>query len=367
MRAHCHGGFRPVAADLVGFFRPRLKHCPSKHYHAQAGKALPAICLGMLAGIGSVEGQRLPLPRALIRAQPQDTDEKDLQARLLERASALLSDEEVLVTDRGFPVSQVHEAGGKHYVCRAAKNFTARRSAPAAYKGRGRRPTRGEFVRPVSGRYKARLILATPPEREEYWQEGQLGVRAHFWGDLVLPDAQPQTPSAQRFPCVVIWHPRYPEPLLLCTNLPVGGADLLALYRDRWPVEQLPLWAKQMLGASGQFVLAPESCQRLPELALLAGCIVSYTAATEATLPTGFWDRCARATPGRLRRVLSRVPFSLFGPLEAQVRKKQSPTAHLPKGILGHRRQKRAAEVTKVHPITGKESDRMSGRIAVTR
>lgn len=351
--AHCHGGFRPVAADLVGFFRPRLKHCPSKHYHAQAGKALPAICLGMLAGIGSVEGQRLPLPRALVRTKPEDTDEKDLQARLLECASVLLSDEEALVTDRGFPVSQVHEAHVKHYVCRVAKNFTARRAAPAAYKGRGRRPTRGAFVRPLPRRYKGRLILATPADREERWQEGQLEVRAHFWDDLVLPDAEPGV-QASWFHCVVIWHPRYREPLLLCTNLPLGGADLLALYRDRWPVEQLPLSAKQMLGASRQFVSAPESCQRLPELALLAGSVVSYVAATEARLPTGFWDRCARATPGRLRRVLSHVPFSEFAPLEVQVRKKQSPTAHLPKGILGHRRQKRAAEGAKVHPITGK-------------
>ncbi len=101
-RAHCHGGFRPVAADLVGFFRPRLKGCASKHYHGPASKALPAICLGMPAGIGSVEGQRLPLPRAFVRAEPQDTDERDLQARLLQCAGVLLSDEEAQVTDRGF-------------------------------------------------------------------------------------------------------------------------------------------------------------------------------------------------------------------------------------------------------------------------
>lgn len=195
-RAHCHGGFRPVAADLVGFFRPRLKGCASKHYHGPAGKALPAICLGMLAGIGSVEGQRLPLPRAFVRAEPQDTDERDLQARLLQCAGVLLSDEEALVTDRGFPLSQVHEAGVKHYVCRAAKNFTARRAVAPQYKGRGAsadrmRPTRGAYVRPLPRRYKGRLILATPPDREQQWQEGELWVRAYFWEDLVLPDAEP--------------------------------------------------------------------------------------------------------------------------------------------------------------------------------
>src|SRR5579859_7362386 len=33
---HSYAGFRPVACDLVGFFRPRLQGCAGKHYHAQA-------------------------------------------------------------------------------------------------------------------------------------------------------------------------------------------------------------------------------------------------------------------------------------------------------------------------------------------
>ncbi len=39
---------------------------------------------------------------------------------------------------------------------------------------------------------------------------------------------------------------------------------LKAIYHDRWPVEQLPLSAKQMLGAYRQFVHAAEvssACQ----------------------------------------------------------------------------------------------------------
>ncbi|MHB8628210.1 MAG: hypothetical protein ACYDBJ_10085 [Aggregatilineales bacterium] len=38
--------------------------------------------------------------------------------------------------------------------------------------------------------------------------------------------------------------------------------------------EQIPLSAKQMLGTHRQFVHTPESVQRLPEFALLAGSIV---------------------------------------------------------------------------------------------
>ena len=114
------------------------------------------------------------------------------------------------------------------------------------------------------------------------------------------------------------------------------------MYRDRWPVEGLPLWAKQMLGAARQFVFAPESRQRLPEIALLAGSILAYTAATHPALPTGFWDRAPQPTAGRLRRVLAQVHFQDLQGLPQQLRKKPSPTAHLPKGVCGHRRQKKA-------------------------
>jgi hypothetical protein len=60
----------------------------------------------------------------------------------------------------------------------------------------------------------------------------------------------------------------------LHTALPLTGAHLQAFYRARWPVEGLPLTAKQMLGAARQCVLAPARRQRLPALALLAGALL---------------------------------------------------------------------------------------------
>src|SRR4029450_12712721 len=57
--AHQYGGYRPVACDLVGFFRPRLHDCSTKHYSSAAGKALPAIPLGIAARVGTVGTQRL--------------------------------------------------------------------------------------------------------------------------------------------------------------------------------------------------------------------------------------------------------------------------------------------------------------------
>ena len=90
--------------------------------------------------------------------------------------------------------------------------------------------------------------------------------------NLVLPDAKP---GAARFRVVAIFAPRYKGPLLLASNLPVSAYALWRLYRDRWPVEQLPLAAKPMLGCERAFVHGPQSRRRLPELALLAGNILS--------------------------------------------------------------------------------------------
>jgi hypothetical protein len=141
---------------------------------------------------------------------------------------------------------------------------------------------------------------------------------------------------------VVIQDPRYKQPLVLLTDLNVSAYALWRLYRDRWPIEQIPLSAKQMLGAERAFVFAKESRFRLPELALLAGNVLSYVAACRQPIATGFWDRCARPTCGRLRRALARFHFSDLALQEGQMRKKNSDTGHLPKGIHAHRRTKAA-------------------------
>jgi hypothetical protein len=347
-RPHCHGGYRPVAADLVGFFRPRLKECPTVHYDSQAGRALPAIPFGMLARVGSVGAQRLPLPVRLLRAAPDDPSEAALQARLVRAAAAELAADEVLLVDGGFPPSLLLAVGLPRFVVRVPKNFTARRATLPERQHRGRPPEYGALVRPLARPYKGKTLPATPPDREEpFLIDGYLVV-VQSWENLVLADAKPGAPT---FTCRVILDPRYTAPLVLVTPLTAGGAVVYALYRDRWPIEQWPLAGKQMLGAVRQFVFASESRQRLPELALLAGSILSYAAATAPAIPTGFWDRQPRATPGRLRRALARVDFSNMGGLPACFRKKASPTAHLPKGVRGHRRRARSLPTQETLPL----------------
>jgi len=335
--AHSYEGFRPVACDLVGFFRPRLSGCVGKHYQSGADKALPAIVLAVVAGVGGVGNVRLPLLRLLLRAAPGDRSDTALQRRAITQAGAALHADEALVVDAGFGVADLLTASVPRFVARVARNFTARRNVLPAYKGRGRCPTYGDRVRPLPRTYQGKTLAATPPDTTAQWVVAGRTIKAQVWDNLVLSTAQPGAPV---FRCVVIHDPRYQEPWVLATNLPVSASALWCLYRDRWPIEQLPLAAKQMLGAHRAFVFGGESRHRLPELALLAGNVLAYVAATSAAVATGFWDRCCRPTCGRLRRVLLRVDFSAVPVPEGALRKKASVTAHLPKGVQGHRRRK---------------------------
>jgi hypothetical protein len=290
----------------------------------------------VVAAVGSVGKVRLPLLRLVLRSDPGDCSEAALQHRVLMQAGAVLQPDEVLVVDAGFGLADLVTGSVPRFVARVARNFTARWNLLPAYKGRGRRPTYGERVRPLPRKHRGKTIAATPPEATAQWVMAGRLVRAQVWGNLVLATAKP---GAAALRCVVFHDPRYQEPLVVATNLLVSAYALWCLYRDRWPIEQLPLAAKQMIGAHRAFVFGGESRHRLPELVLLAGNVLMYVAATTAAMATGFWDRCCRPTCGRLRRVLLRVDFSEIPIPAGPLRKKASVTAHLPKGVQGHRRR----------------------------
>jgi len=341
---HRLGGYRVKAVDLVGFWRPKLKRCQTTpHYKGEAGKALPAIVLGVVTRVGQMGQQRVPLPTDFIRVEQDDRSEASLVTRLLTEVADNLAQDELAVLDAGFALKELLAVGMARFLVRLATNATARRNYLPDYQGRGRPPEWGEKIRPLPRRYNGKLIEATPPDREESWdidhKGAQLTLKAQFWDNLVLSD---QKPGADSFNLVAIHDPRYQHPLLLATPLNLDGETFQALYADRWPVEQLPLSAKQMIGAARQFVHTDQTVQRLPELSLLAGATLTYVAAKLPPIPTGFWDRAPKSTPGRLRRALTGHPFPANLPLSARIRKKDAVTDHLPKGILAHRRQKRS-------------------------
>jgi hypothetical protein len=336
---HQHGGYHPVAVDITAFWRPRLQGCPTSHYSATAGQALPAIPLGIIARIGSVGLQRFGLLRGLVRADTTDPSPSAHRRVLLKRAVELQQPTDLLVTDREFTVGQLQAARATVWVTRLLKNVTARRADPPPYGGRGRPPTYGAVVRPLARRRGEHEIAATRPDQVTTWTEhgsaGDRTLRAEQWFRLVLPDAAHGSPT---FTIVAISDPAYTQPLLVATPLALSPPVLRELYRDRWPVEQLPLAAKQMLGAARQFVHEQETCQRFPELALLAGAVLTYAAATSPAVPTGSWDRRPRRTPGRLRRLLAQADFPKDFPVPGRLRVKLAVTDHLPKGWWGQRR-----------------------------
>jgi hypothetical protein len=334
---HDHDGYRAVAVDLTAFWRPCLKGWLGKHFHNLAGRALPAVVFGVVVWVGQMGRQRVPLLKALVQADRDEPSDASLTSKLLRQVGQHLQPDEIAIFDAGFKLAALQAAQIKQGVVRLAANVTARRNYPAPYQGRGRHPVYGELVRPLSRTHKGRSIPATLSDFTDQFEDQGRTIQVKGWHDLILPGVVPD-PHNETFDIYVFNDPLYRDPLVLASTLRLRPATSFGLYQDRWPVEQVPLAAKQMIGAHRQFVFANQSCQRLPELALIAGGILTYLAAGLPPIPTGFWDTQPKATPGRLRRLLAKADFPKDYPFLPQLRKKSSVTDHLPKGVAAHRR-----------------------------
>jgi len=332
-KQHEYEGYKPVAADVTAFWRPSLKNCPSKHYHPAAGRALPAVIFGVIGRVGEINGQRLALPQAFERVPPKYPSEARLWRDILKNIHKTLSADEIVVVDAGVKVRDLQEAGLEQYVVRLANNFTARRNTLPEYCGVGRMPVYGELIRPLERKYKEKTLAATLPDETQTWMEDGRLLRAEIWHNLVLPDCVPDVHN-QTFDVYAIHDPNFDTPWLLATPVVLKPGSVRNIYKDRWPVEQIPLSAKQMIGSHRQFVHADETIHRLPELALMAGSILSFLAASLPATPTGFWDRNPKRTPGRFRRTLAGQAFPKLANLSRRLRKKNSATSHLPVGHL---------------------------------
>ena len=245
---HEHGGYRGVAVDVTAFWRPRLKGWLGKHFHSVAGRALPAVSFGVVVRVGQMGLQRVPLLKSLVRTDRENPSETELVSRLLRQVGQQLAPDEVALFDAGFKLAALQAADIERGVVRLAANVTARRNYPAPYKGRGRRPIYGPIVRPLARTYKGRSIPATPPDfTDEFEHEGRL-INVKGWYDLILPGVVPAADN-HTFDVYVFEDPLYNDPLVLAATLRLRPVTSFALYQDRWPVEQVPLAAKQMLGA----------------------------------------------------------------------------------------------------------------------
>ncbi|MFZ0544567.1 MAG: hypothetical protein WAM60_03980 [Candidatus Promineifilaceae bacterium] len=289
---HEYEGYRPVAADITAFWRMRLKGWLGRYFNGIANRLLGGVGLALVVEVGQVDGHRMPLLRKIIRAHPKEMSQDKLKAMVLEWLGRNLAANELALFDAGAHISDMQSAGVARFVIRLAKNCTARRNYLPDYK-RGRPQEYGQLVRPLARKRKGKTIPASKPDKTGTFVYQGRTIQVHGWYDLVSAN-QKVAEQQQTFDILVFFDPLYLDPLVLATNVTLLPETVFKMYLDRWPVEQVPLVAKQTLGLGRHFVFAPESCQRLPELALLAGNILTYLAATLPPMPTGFWDRCPK-------------------------------------------------------------------------
>jgi len=286
---HEWDGYQPLAVDVTAIWRPRLQGWLGTVYRQLLGRRAIGVGFGLVVEVGHIDGQRLPLIRRIIRNQHRHNSEETLKERLLQEAARQRSPNEVLIHDAGVTLKQLHDLAIKRFVVRVASNCTARRNQLPAYRG-GRRAEYGRPVRPLSRTWKDRFHEATPADLTTTIHLGDTIITAQGWHNLMRPDLKVANPH-ELFTIWVFHDPRFDHPLLVATDLQDASAEVIfRLYQDRWPVEQIPLVAKQLLGCGRQFVFAPISCWRLGELAFLAGNLLSWLALILPAQPTGFWD-----------------------------------------------------------------------------
>jgi len=283
-------GYRVLSVDITSFWRPKLQHWYGRFYHRLANRLMPGVGFGIVAQIGSIDRKRIPLLKRIIRTTKNDDDEENLQTTILKQVPTFQEEDEIFVHDAGITILQVQEAKIPRYVIRIPNNCTARRNELPAPKKRGRPAEYGEIVRPLARSYRGREIPATQADESTQFEFAGRTIEAKGWFDVVRSD-QKVAAQNETFDIWVFRDPLFDKPLAVGLKVKVSAESSFRIYLDRWPVEQPPLVAKQMLGLHRQFVFAPVSCQRLPELALLTGNILTYLAATLPPIPSGYWDR----------------------------------------------------------------------------
>ena len=323
-QTHEYGGYRPVAVDTTAYWRPRLQGWPGKLYRQLAGKAMTGIGFGLIADVGQVGEQRLPLIRAIVRGHDATESEMSLKEKTVAKAARLLKENEVLLHDGGISIAQLQAAGAARFVVRLGTNCTARRPYLPVYKGRGRRPSRGILVRPLTRKWKERILPATRPDVMTTFEFEERMITAYGWHELMRADLK----VAEDHALYSVWvfaDPLFKTPLVLGANLSAAPEVIFSLYLDRWSVEQIPLVAKQLLGCQRQFVFAHTSCWRLGELAFLVGNILTWLAVLLPPQPTGYWDRHPKKHPDGYadnwrRLFFQKIPF-LTGNFEKSSRR----------------------------------------------
>lgn len=330
---------RPI--DMSAIFRPKWAQCQTKHYTSVAGRALAAVPFGLHGPVYETpEGKRVVLPTAFVLAEPLAPSHKAHRTTLLASAVENQQAHELTLTDREFLPSLLLAAGCQGFLTRGRSNLTGSRGEIPPYSGTGRPPTRRpELVRPLPGKWKEKVLPATPPDEVQVFEKHKRTIRAEIYTNVFVRESAGQaledTLTAEALHrvrntplnLIVIYDPAYQTPAIYVTDvLTLQPADIYTMYPCRWPIELIPQTGKTLLGGGTTFVHSQTSSARLPCLLMMMAVLLNVGAACLPPLPTGYWDRKPTGTPGRLAKHLMKVGM----PPPSQLSKKNSKTSHLP-------------------------------------
>ena len=339
-------GYRVTSVDFTPFRRIAVKKLKAKAYVSDANRAVSAVPIGMIASVGTVNGQRIALLKNTTIANLSLNDEKAHKKKLYKQVSKGLEQDEIAVLDAGFGLAGAVEANISQCLIRLAKNCTFGKTPgkiPEKTSNKGRTPTqyRAEIVRPLARKHGGKTIPATEADEiHTITDDNERRIEVHIWKRVYFLERHlkditdlRQKKRLRRKPLkvIAIYDPDYDDPLLVGTPLlPLQPEAARQIYIARWPVEGLPQAGKYILsgGTGTHYVHHPTAMERLPVLSLIFGSLLKYVAATLPPFRAGFWDRVVKSTYGRLLRHLKKVGI----PLSGQLFKKESVTAHLPVG-----------------------------------
>jgi hypothetical protein len=339
-------GYRIAAIDFTAYQRAAVKALKTKAYDSEAGKAVSAVPIGMIATVGQVNGQRIALLKNAVLADLSVNDGSAHKKQLYKQVATELTEDELAVFDAGFKLVEAVEANIGKCLIRLATNCTFGKTAgqiPKRTSAKGPEPSqyKAKIVRPLARKHGDKLLPATEADKI-YTMKDESGreIEMHIWHKLYFLERQLKKVSDKRqkqklrqtpLKVMAIYDPDYETPLLLGTPiLHLEPESAAQAYTARWPIEGLPQTGKYILSGGGgtHYVHHPTAMQRLPLLSLIFGSLLKYAAATLPPFRTGFWDRALKPTYGRLLRHLKKVGIRLSG----QLSKKESVTAHLPVG-----------------------------------
>lgn len=147
--------------------------------------------------------------------------------------------DEIAVIDSGMKIGDLQEAEIDRFVLRLAINFTARRNYLPEHI-RGRKPTYGARVRPLPRKHTGKTLEATQPDENYVWVEHGHAIRVEIWRKLILNQVVPAE-NNPTFDVYAFYDPVFEQPWLLATPVALKPESVRAIYKDRWPVEQIPL------------------------------------------------------------------------------------------------------------------------------